>query len=113
MEPKKTFVERREEIYLNNGLIDENGCEEIRAEDKHEIIARIADLIGSDAANLGIAEKILDQMKYEITKYVLHHEFCREKKHAGIHSSLILWLESKLNPDNAKSVSNFFGKYIK
>ncbi len=106
------FVERRDESYLSNSIFDDKCLDELQATDKHEIIVKIAKVLGTSPETLAQAEQILTQVKFEITRFVLHHEYCREKK-IGIRSNLLIWLESKINPGEAKNITNFFGKYIK
>ena len=109
---KDGFEERREETYLSYSVLGDKCAEELRETDKHEIIAKMSDIMGGDPENLSMAEKIFDEIRFEVTKYVLHHEYCREKKY-GIRSKLLLWLETKINPKDVAEVSNFFSKYIK
>ena len=111
-EEKDGFVERREEIYLSYSVLGDKCAEELKETDKHEIIAKINEVMGDSPENLTMAEKIFEQVRFEVTKYVLHHEYCREKK-SGVRSKLLLWLETKINPKDVAEISNFFSKYIK
>lgn len=106
------FVERRDETYLADTVFDTDYCDELKSNDKHEIVVMISDILGSSPENLKIAEEIFEKIKFETARYILHHEYSREKKD-GIRSNLLIWLDSKINPEDAAQVSNFFGKYIK
>ena len=86
--------------------------DELREIDKHEIIIKICDIIGSKPENLCKAEDILNAVKYHVTKYVLHHEYCPETK-SEVKPGFLLWLDSKAEPDKAKEVSDFLNKYLK
>ena len=102
--------ERREESYLCKCLLGETIRDELRALDKHEIIVKIAESIGPSPANLCIAERIFEMARFDMARYVLHHEYSSE---SGIRTKLLLWLDSKINPQEAAKVTDFFDKYIK
>ena len=74
------FIERRDETYLSNSVFDNDYCNELKSNDKHEIVVKIAEILGSSPANLKVAEEIFEKIKFEMTRYILHHEYSREKK---------------------------------
>lgn len=106
----RAFIGENDDVILSNSIFGERCCEEFREIDKHEIIAKLADILGPDPINLHLAEDVLNQMKFDIAKYVIHHEYC---KCNSIRSQLLLWLDSKINPDNAEKLSSFIEKYLK
>ncbi|MBN1532172.1 MAG: hypothetical protein JXA20_05880 [Spirochaetes bacterium] len=97
-------------VNLKNSLFGENWCNELKEIDKHEIIARISEIMGASPSNLHLAEKIFDTVKLDMTRYVIHHEFCRCN---SVRSDLLLWLDSRTNPAKAKKLSKFMNKYLK
>ena len=105
------YKERRDEVYLEDSIFGEGCCQELREIDKHEIIVKISEILGSDPCNLCLAEDILNELKFDIARYVIHHEYSKESN--GIKSKLLLWLESKTNPEKAKKLTSFMNKYIK
>ncbi len=113
MESKKgerSFTERRDETYLSNSVFGEKWKDELKELDKHEIVVRICDKMGSCPDNLHVAEEIFDDLKFDMARYVLHHEYTSRN---GIKTKLLLWLDTKVNPMNARKVSSFFDKYLK
>ena len=82
---------------------------ECRDIDKHEIIVKIAEIIGECPSNLEKAEKILESIKYDVTNFILHHEYNSSK---GVDGDFMLWLDSKINPHHARKLSEFFSKYL-
>jgi hypothetical protein len=102
--------EPMEEVNLANTIFGEGWCDELKEIDKHEIIVKICDTLGPSPANLNLAEKIFEEMKFDITRYVIHHEYCRCN---SIRSKLLLWLDSKTHPAKAEKLSNFIDKYLK
>jgi hypothetical protein len=99
-----------DDVFLANSIFGEQYCTELREIDKHEIIVKICEILGPNPCNLCLAEKIFEDLKFEITRYIIHHEYCRCN---SIRSQLLLWLDSNINPDNAKRLSNFIKKYLK
>jgi hypothetical protein len=97
-------------VNLKNSLFGETWCNELKEIDKHEVIARISEILGSCPSNLHLAEKIFDTIKFDLTRYVIHHEFCRCN---SVRSDLLLWLDSRTNPAKAKKLSKFMNKYLK
>ncbi|MCS6983762.1 MAG: hypothetical protein NZM25_01370 [Leptospiraceae bacterium] len=49
------------------------------------------------------AEVIFDSLKYDITEYILKHEFCSEH---NLSVEMTLWLEGKKHPQAAAQLSN-------
>ncbi|PKL38155.1 MAG: hypothetical protein CVV44_13385 [Spirochaetae bacterium HGW-Spirochaetae-1] len=107
---KRAFIERREEVNLCNSIFGECWLEELREMDKHEILVRICDILGPCPSNFTIAEKIFESLKFDIAKFVLHHEYSREN---AIRSKLLMWLDGKINPDTEQKLSEFCNKYLK
>lgn len=105
-----TFVERREDVHLCNSVLDLRCLDELREIDKHEIIAKISEIIGPKPENLCIAEKIFESVKFNVTRYVLHHEYCREN---SIRRRLLIWLDGKVNPSEEEALASFMNKYLK
>lgn len=85
---------------------------EVREIDKHDIIIKICDIIGSKPENLCKAEDVFEAIKYHIAKYVLHHEYCPATQNE-VKPKFLLWLDSKAEPEKAKEVSDFLNKYLK
>jgi hypothetical protein len=99
-----------EKICLNNPLFNEKCREELKKIDKHEIVVKISNILGPCPSHLSCAEKILDDLKFEIARYVLHHEYAQEDDPT---SKTLLWFDSKTNPKNETKLSNFINKYLK
>src|SRR3990172_4180656 len=107
----RAFIgEMGDDVFLANAIFGEKYCTELREIDKHEIIVKICEILGPDPSNLHLAEEIVDVMKFDIARYVIHHEYCTRN---SVRSQLLLWLDSKINPDNAEKLSNFMDKYLK
>ncbi len=109
IERRKNF-ERRDDIDLCDSIFADTWRDELRDIDKHEIVSVICEKIGPCPSNFSVAEAIFEDMKYEITKYVIHHIYSRED---GVRSRLLLWLDEKTNPDNTIKLSDFINKYFK
>lgn len=103
------FMERREDVHLNNSILGNRCLEELEQMDRHEIIAKICEVIGPNPSNLCIAEEIFEKIKYDITRYVIHHHYCRENT---IRRRLLIWLDSKVNPGGEAALSQFMHKYF-
>ena len=99
-----------DDVFLSNSIFGERYCTELREMDKHEIIVKICEILGPNPLNLHLAEDVFEKLKFEIARYIIHHEYCRCN---SIRSQLLLWLDSKINPDNAEKLSNFIQKYLK
>jgi hypothetical protein len=106
----RAFIGEGDEVNLSHSIFGERCCQELKEIDKHEIIVKICEILGPDPSNLHLAEEILDVMKFDIARYVIHHEYCRCN---SVCSQLLLWLDSKINPDNAEKLSSFIEKYLK
>ncbi|MBN2159756.1 MAG: hypothetical protein JW807_10195 [Spirochaetes bacterium] len=106
----RAFIGEGEDVYLANSIFGEGCCQELKEIDKHEIIVKICEILGPNPSNLHLAEEIFEEMKLEIARYVIHHEYCRCN---SIRSQLLLWLDSQVNPDNAEKLSTFMEKYLK
>ncbi len=99
-----------DDVNLKNSIFGENCCKELKEIDKHEIIVRMSEMLGSNPANLNLAEGIFDMVKFDIARYVIHHEFCRCN---SVRSDLLLWLDNRTNPAKARKLSKFMNKYLK
>ena len=106
----KAPVERHEETKLFNSYFDESYRDEFREIDKHEILAKICDIMGPCPSNFTSAEKIFEAVKLEVARYVIHHEYCKSN---SIRAKLLVWFDSKLNPDNAVKCQMFYEKFFK
>ncbi len=112
-EREKAFMpELTDEMNLCNELYSKCCNDELREIDKHEIIVKISQFLGASPANLNLAEIIFNTIKYDITKYVLHHEYCPETKNQ-VKPKFLLWLDGKSEPKKAEELSNFLDKYLK
>ncbi|MDY6932699.1 MAG: hypothetical protein SVZ03_00580 [Spirochaetota bacterium] len=98
-----------ENTIFSDSIFDRQYLKEIKEANEHEIIVKIAEILGKCPSNLNVAEDIFQQVKYIITNYVIHHEYNSSQ---GVCSELLLWLDSKSNPDNAERFTNFVLKYI-
>lgn len=83
---------------------------ELKEMQKHELICKISQLMGPSPSNIGMAEKIFESIKFDLAKYIIHHEYNSPR---GISSDLLLWLDSQVDPGKAKSVREFFCKYVR
>ncbi|OHD66469.1 MAG: hypothetical protein A2176_03745 [Spirochaetes bacterium RBG_13_51_14] len=106
----RAYIREGDEVYLSNSIFSERCCDELKEMDKHEIIVKISEILGPNPSNLRLAEEIFEEMKFEIARYVIHHEYCRNN---SIRSQLLLWLDSKINPDNAEKLSCFIQRYLR
>jgi hypothetical protein len=106
----RAYISEGDEVNLSHSIFGERCCEELKEIDKHEIIVKISEILGPDPSNLHLAEDVLDKMKFDIARYVIHHDYCRCN---SVRSQLLLWLDSKINPDNAEKLSSFMDKYLK
>jgi len=109
---KATMPELTDEITLCNELFSKCCHNELREIDKHEIIVKICQIIGSTPENLCKAEDVFNDIKYDITKYVMHHEYCSETRDQ-VKPKFLLWLDSKAEPTKARELSKFLDKYLK
>ncbi len=106
----RAYVTEDHDVFLSKSIFGENYCKELQAIDKHEIVVKICDILGADPSNLCLAEKIFEDLKLEIARYVIHHEYCRQN---GVCSQLLLWLDGTISPANARKLSRFMAKYLK
>jgi len=104
------FIERREEVRFRDCIVGEKCQKELEEIDRHEIIVSICEILGSNPANLRIAEEIFNGLKFDIARYVLHHDYCKEN---SIRRRLLLWLETRANPNKAEVLTQFIDKYLK
>jgi len=99
-----------DKVYLKNPIFNKKYQQELKEIDKHEIIAKISDIIGPCPSHLSCAEQILEDLKFDIAKYVLHHEYGQENE---ILSKLLLWCDCKTSPNCEKKLNNFINEYLK
>ena len=104
------YIERREDVNLKNTLYSEECCNELYEADKHEIIVKICEILGPNPSNLCLAEEILEKVRFDIARYVIHHEYSKE---SSVRSRLLIWLDSKTNPGKVTVLSDFFKNYFK
>ena len=83
---------------------------EITEMDKHEVVVKLASLLGNEPQALRHAEDILDEMKYCITEFVLKHEFNEE---SSLSVQVALWLEKRREPGLYKPLENVINKYLR
>ncbi len=100
------------EINLCNELYSQKYHEELKGIDRHEIVVKICDIMGSNPENLKMAEEIFDSVKYDIAKYILHHEYCPETRNE-VRPRFLLWLDEKVEPEKARELQSFAQKYLK
>jgi hypothetical protein len=112
-EKQKAYIpELTDEISLCNKLYSKCCNDELREMDKHEIIVKICETLGSSPECLAKAETIFNLIKYDITRYVLHHEYCPETRNE-VKPKFLLWLDGKAEPKKAEEFSKFMDKYLK
>jgi hypothetical protein len=97
-------------VSLCSSVFTENCCNELKEMHKHEVLAKICEIVGPCPSNFSKAEEIFDGIKYEITNYVIHHEFCRSHM---VNTELLLWLDGRTNPKNIKKLDSFIKRYLK
>ena len=107
---RKDITDPEENVYLSNCIFGDHYSREIKEINKHEIIVRIAEMLGPSPCELGKAEKIFNQMKYNIANYIIHHEYNSSK---GVSTELLTWLDSQSNPDKSRKLNKFISKFIK
>ena len=99
-----------ENIFLCRCIFGDSYKKELMEMNKHDIIVKIAEMLGSSPRELGKAEMIFDRLKYVIANYIIHHEYNSPK---GVSSELVAWLDSQTNPDKSKRLSKFVSKFLK
>ncbi len=99
-----------ENVIWGNSPFEGTCRSELKEMEKHELICKISQILGPSPANFCKAEMIFDVIKFDLAKYIIHHEY--DSPH-GVSTDLLLWLDSKIDPSKAKCVSDFFNKYLK
>ena len=99
-----------ENIYLCNCIFGDNYRNELKEINKHEIIVKIAEMIGPSPVELGRAEQIFDRLKYAIADFIIHHEYNSPK---GVSVDLLAWLDSQADPDKSERLNKFISKLIR
>lgn len=84
--------EQKSKVNLFDCVLGNECKDEFCEIDRHNIIANICDNLGSCPSNFQLAEEIFTSLKYDIAKYVLHHEY---GKNVSLNSDLLLWLDEK------------------
>jgi len=102
--------EPMENIVLKNPIFNDKDKEDIKQINKHEIIVKIAEILGNSPCHLSKAEEIFEKIIFSIANYVLNHEY---NSPSAIPSDLLIWLDSKSNPGNAEKLNKFILKYLK
>ncbi|HSV96580.1 MAG TPA: hypothetical protein VLM75_06560 [Spirochaetota bacterium] len=97
-------------VSLCKGYFTESCRNELREINKHEIIIKICEMLGPYAENLNLAEEIFEKIKYDTANYIVHHEYDSVN---GVSTNLLLWLDGRVNPQNAKKLNKFIKKYLK
>ena len=104
-----TCLESIKKVVFADSVLGKTFEQELREIDKHEIIVKIAEIIGESPSNIKKAEDIFELLKYSIANYIVLHEYGSAK---GVDADFLLWLDSRTNPQFALQVSKFFSKYI-
>jgi hypothetical protein len=98
-----------DDFSLCNSIFGDSWRAELKAIDKHEILVKISDRLGSSPEDFVLAEEIFENIKFSMTKYVLHHEYC---KNNHIRPKLLLWLDEMSSPANAEKLFDFCEEYL-
>ncbi len=104
------IAESFEEICFKNSPFGQDFVNELKEMDKHEIIVNICEQLGSNPCNLTIAEEIFEKIKFDIARYIIHHEYSCEN---DCKSKLLLWLDCKTSPEKAECLSDFVNRYLR
>jgi hypothetical protein len=107
--PEAAWGANADLVSLCSSIFNENCCKELQEIHKHEILAKICEYVGPCPSNFGKAEEILEGIKYDITNYVIHHEYSRSHM---VSTDLLLWLDGKANPGDVKKLDSFIKKYL-
>ena len=99
-----------ENVILYQCIFGDTYKKELMEMNKHDIIVKIAEMLGPSPLELGKAEMIFDRLKYVIANYIIHHEYNSPK---GVSSELVAWLDSLTNPDKSKRLNKFISKFLK
>jgi hypothetical protein len=86
--------------------------EEMMECDEHEIVAKISTFLGGEPCEFCKAEKIFNEMKYEIARYIVAHEYCN-KIASNKSEDLLLWLDEKTSPLGVRRLVETIEKYLK
>ena len=86
--------------------------DEIMECDEHEIVAKISTFLGEEPCEFCKAEKIFNEMKYEIARYIVAHEYC-QKDTSKKSEDLLLWLDEKTSPLGVRQLVETIEKYLK
>jgi hypothetical protein len=83
--------------------------EEIMECNEHEIVCRLSTFIGKNPCDLKKAEEIFYQMKYEIARFVITHEY---SSRIPVNEELIIWLDEKTSPEVVARLAETIEKYL-
>jgi hypothetical protein len=86
--------------------------DEIMECDEHEIVAKISTFLGEEPCEFCKAEKIFNEMKYEIARYIIAHEYCCDAA-SKKSEDLLLWLDEKTSPLGVRQLVETIEKYLK
>ena len=103
------MLNKADNVVFSESPVYETLSTELKEEQKHELICRISEILGPSPSNISMAEKIFDCFRFDFAQYILHHEYNSPR---GISADLLLWLETRVDPCKAESVSEFFRKYM-
>jgi hypothetical protein len=103
-------LDHDENVYLCECIFGDRYRKELMEMNKHDIIVKIAEMLGPSPCELGKAEMIFNQLKYIIANYIIHHEYNSPK---GVSTDLLAWLDSQTNPDKSKRLNKFISKFLK
>ncbi len=103
-------LESMNNIFLSESVFGDGYVKELKEMDKHEIIVEIAEILGASSSALHDAEEIFKSIKYAIANYIIHHEYDSPN---GVDADLLLWLDSRINPGNARKLNKFISKLFK
>ncbi|MBN2403060.1 MAG: hypothetical protein JXN64_11760 [Spirochaetes bacterium] len=99
-----------ENVFLCKCIFGDNYRKELMEMNKHDIIVKIAEMLGPSPCELTKAEMIFNQVKYIIANYIIHHEYNSPK---GVSTDLLAWLDSQTYPDKSKKLNKFISKFLK
>ncbi len=104
------YADLSDNIPLCNCIFGEKYRSELKEINKHEIIVKIAEMLGPSPCELSKAEVIFDRVKYVIANYIIHHEYDPTK---GVSADLLLWLDSQTDPNKSKRLNKFISRFFK
>ncbi len=103
------FNDEKKEVNLCDCVFGDECKDEFRETDRHNVIANICEHLGNCPSNFQLAEEIFHSMKYEMAKYVIHHEF---SENSALDSNLLLWLDEKTSTDKKDKLLDFMKEFF-